>query len=82
MMAANNNFVLHGHQNRYLLDPDILHFYFFNELDQFEEFAKEVVINIHKVNTNKMLHSLCTQYLFLRIPIKLQKYFKIIIDLI
>ena len=71
MMAANNNFVLHGHQDRYLLDPDILHFYFFNELDQFEEFAKEVVINIHKVNTNKMLYSIYTRYLLHHMAIKL-----------
>ena len=27
-MAANNNSVLHGHQDIYLLDNDILHFYF------------------------------------------------------
>ena len=71
MMAANNNFVLHSHQNRYLLDHDILHFYFFNKLDQFKGFAKEVVINIHKVNTNKMLYSLYMQYLLLHMTVKL-----------
>ena len=62
MMAANNNSVLHGHQDRYLLYPNILRFYFFTKLDQVEEFAKKYH-GVCKVNSNKTLYSIYTQYL-------------------